>query len=130
MRKCKQMKESDIVPRKKVTLTNYIPISVHRLESALFSVRRDNFYCCNDFDLSTKVTVQFKDDGYFTVEPQDWMTRSPDTRIAPYLIRTSFCAVIFDERMDGCLRKQALEWAESNNAAVQALSRKNRVEAL
>jgi hypothetical protein len=99
------------------------------LETALFSIDRDNFFCINRFDLSTVVTIEFQDNGNFTVLPADCLTQDPIDKVMPFMIRTSFCHSLRDRKdksdvkqtTTATIRNRAMLWAKDHDEDFQNL---------
>jgi hypothetical protein len=92
-----------------ISVTN-VNCILNRLETAFNSVRREQFYCINKFDLKQTVTITFKEKGYFTVNPESMLTSEPYKRVMPNLIRSGWCTRILRES----LRKKAATQAIGN----------------
>jgi hypothetical protein len=68
---------------------------VHRLESALFNVPREKFYCIDDFDLEENIEVTYKSEGAYTINRnEDFLQKEPVVSVVPYMIRTLFHSIL------------------------------------
>ena len=81
------------------------------MESALYSVHRDNFYSIDKFDLNAQVSITFEAKGNFTAEPQDWIKKSANKGIHQFLIRTAFSSCV----LKPLLRKKAFTSAQAKH---------------
>lgn len=66
---------------------------VYRLEKALSSVPRQDFFCVDDFDFCTDFSVTFKSEGEYTTKCLNGvlnLDQEPVSLVVPYMIRTGF----------------------------------------
>jgi hypothetical protein len=66
-----------------------LKIILLRLEQALYSVSKDNFYCIDQFDLEKQVTVTFEKEGFFEVKPNGFLDDPPGSLVHDFLVRTA-----------------------------------------
>jgi hypothetical protein len=69
---------------------------VHRLESALFNVSREKFYCIDKFNLDEEnIEVTYKSEGAYTINRnEDFLQKEPVVLVLPYMIRTLFHSIL------------------------------------
>jgi hypothetical protein len=83
------------------------------LAKAIYHVRKERFFCVNEFDLSKDILIEMLPNGNFKTTPSatEWMNLPPLDQVAEYIIRTAFQTIV----KGPCARKTALENAKKKH---------------